>query len=272
MLPTFPVYVLGPNSVGSTPHLFEFKPPMPPAPDPSDPPGTITYWPTDDFFADIYSGFLNTLALPPNVEDAADQYQVKLEVFDATGAQVMPAAGMFRFIVPTGVAADGVTVLSREALPVEIDAGGFIFNLHIDNNPCEATIDAPQIGATGVADACGFLRYDPASATLVTIGFHAEHPNNFATFNFRMTRGNSLVTAASTFGQEVAALLAGAYTGDGAGNFGHDFPRADLLDTCVNAAFAETLYIFAKATNGWVRLSNYDDFAVRAFALAPEET
>lgn len=273
MLPTFPVYALGPKTVGASANLFDFKPPAPPGPAPGDPPGTITYWPTDDIFADIYSGFLSTPALPPDIAGAAGQYQIRLEVFDAAGNQVSPGAGTFQFIVPSGVAADGVTVLARQAQPAELAAGGFIFNLQIDNNECSAAIDPPNIGGTSVTDACGFLRYDPASTTPVTIAFHAQHPNNFAEFNFRITRGATFLAAASAINQEVAALAAGPYTGDGVGNFDNDFPRATLLGSCVNAAFAETLYVFAKATTGWGhRISAYDASAVRAFALAPEES
>jgi hypothetical protein len=271
-LPTFPVYALGPNTVGTNSNLFEFKPPAPPGPDPGDPPGTVTYWPTDGFFADIYSGFLNTRSLPPDIAGAAGQYEIKVEVFDGAGNQVMPGPSGYKFIVPTGVAADGVTVLAREAQAVELDSGGFVFDLHIDNNNCAAGIDAPSIGTTSVADSCGFLRYDPADTTPVTVEFHAQHPNNFAEFNFRMYRGAIFVATASAVNQEVAALSAGPYSGDGVGNFENDFTRSALLGPCVNAAFAETLYVFAKATTGWGhRISSYDASAVRAFALAPEE-
>lgn len=278
MLPTFPAKSLGPHTIGANSELFEFKPNSPPLPDPGDPAGTFTYWPTDDFFGDIYSGFLNTIALLPNIAGAAGQYQIKLEVFDSMGDQVLPGAGTFHFIVPSGVEADGVTVIARETQASEIDAGGFVFSLHIDNNGCTAVIDAPHIGATAVADACGFLRYDLASAANVTIAFHAKHPNNFATFSFGIVRGATYVNAAAASG-EVAAPTAGGsagppvvppYTGDGIGNFTKDFARAALLDTCVNAAFSENLYVAGKATNGWGRIG-YDASYVRAFALAPQE-
>ena len=48
-LPTFPGFQLGPHTVGPNSYLFQFKPLAPPPPDIGDPPGTITYWPTDDF-------------------------------------------------------------------------------------------------------------------------------------------------------------------------------------------------------------------------------
>ena len=87
-----------------------------------------------------------------------------------------------------------------------------------------------------------------------------------------LRRGAITVPPAGAGGQEVAATTAGPYAGDGVGNFTKDFARGTLLGRCTNAAFAETLYVFAKATTGWgVRISSYDASDVRAFALAPEE-
>jgi hypothetical protein len=280
LLPSFPVYPLGPKPAGSHPDLFEFKPGAPPPPAATDPPGTITYWPTDDTFADIYSAFFGTEAVSPVVGTEPDgrpildagQFQIRVEVFDGAGNQVMPGPATFRFIVPTGLAADGTTVLTREATPAEIDAGAFLFNLHVDNNRCFAEIGTPHIGPTSVADECGFLRYDPASATPVTLSLEAKHHNNHATFSFAVVRGSTPLPGASVGGAEVGALSAGAYTGDGAGNFTEDFARSDLLGSCVNAAFAEHVHVSAKATTGWgSRISAYDASDLEAFALAPEE-
>lgn len=266
-LPSFPAYQLGPDTVGAESDLFQFKPVNPPGPTASDPPGTITYWPTDDFLGDIYSGYWNTLSIPGGIMAAAGEYQVKLEVFDQAGTLVDPGAGTFTFIVPSGIGPDGVTVLARAADPSEIDAGGFVFNLHVDNNQCTASIDPVNIGGSSVADACGFLGYGHASDP-VTLSFHAKHPNNFAVFSWTMVRGLTGLGAFDVTNAEVAAATAGPYTGDGVGDFSADTPASSLLGTCVNAAFAESLYVAAKATTGWgERLTQYDAQALGAFAL-----
>ena len=44
---------------------------------------------------------------------------------------------------------------------------------------------------------------------------------------------------------------------------------ADLLGTCTIAGFAETVTVWATATDGWSPLSGYDRSAIQAFALAP---
>ena len=267
-LPTFPVEVMGPLTVNGVSALYMFKPLNPPPPSASDPAGTITYWPNDDLFADIYSGFLDTTSLPGGAAAAAGVYQVMLEVFDQNAAPVVPGSGTFRFIVPQSVAADG-SVTARAADPSEMIGDGYVFNLHIDNNPCTASTDAPAIGGGGTVDACGFLTYTGTSQP-ITIAFHAKHPNEFATFSFEMVRGVTDVAVADVpGGTEVAAVSAGAYAGDGVGDFTHGFTVGALLDSCVNGAFAESLYVSAKATTGWGdRISAYDAPALRAFALA----
>ena len=272
-LPSFPAYKLGPVKD----NCFEFKPQVVPdsEKDPADPPGTLYHWPTDNFFGDIYSAFWNTVTDVPAFDpasgdpDLSGSYQVRLEVLDKDCVTVVPGPGTFRFIVPTGFAADGVTVESRLAEPSEIIDNGFVFNLHIDNNRCGSLIDAPAIGATAVADVCGFLRYDPDANPLVTVSFSALHRNNHATFGLGMVRGAVAVVAAQVpGGTEVDANPAGAYSGDGNGNFTNDFPIGTLLGNCENAAFSTVLNVHAKATNGISRINAYDASTHRAFALA----
>lgn len=270
-LPTYPVCTLGPKALDGK-HLYRFKPN-----DPSDCgdfiPGGHNYWPTDDWFADIYSGFLDTYGLPEGVNDSAGKYNIKLEVYDNDGNRVTPGPGTFQFIVPIGKAADGVTIETREANtdpmagPVEIEDDGFVFNLHIDNRECDAVIDAPTIDGVGADLECGFLRY-MLLGDQVYIAFHAQHPSNFATFHFWIERSANPISDVSG---EVAAAAAGVYTGDGNGNFDEeDFTTATLLGPCNEAAFAEILRVHAKATNGWRRLREYDSHDERAFALAPK--
>ena len=250
---TFPVYVLGPKGVNGR-NLYEFRPDDPPAEA-----GATTYWPTTDWFADIYSGFLNSAAL------ADGEYLIKLEVFDADGNQARPEDVPFSFIVPTGTTADG-TVTTRT--PTALDDGGFAFALHIDNRPCRAVIDPPMIGTSIVTGPCGFLLYGAKSQRVKT-AFHATHPANFATFLFHIVRGTTPVTRVAA---DVTAPSPDGYTGDRNGNFRREFTVAALLGPCPEkAAFAENLHVRAKATNGWRhRLNGLDAHHVRAFALAPE--
>ncbi|MEA3282277.1 MAG: CARDB domain-containing protein [Euryarchaeota archaeon] len=255
---TFPVYSLGPKGINGM-NLYEFRPHN--APDVCESMGDCeTYWPTTDWFADIYSGFLESNAISNGKHD------IKLEVYDNAGNQVMPDGIKFEFIVPTGVDGNG-TILTRKNTSGEIDNGGFVFPLHIDNRKCSAVIDAPAIGTIGIADECGFLRYSPGDET-VHIAFHATHPDNFALFNFYIIRGTTKVT--SVVGGEAGAHSVGNYTGDGYGNFENETAIELLRGSCTEAAFSENLHVYAKATTGWGhRINEYDAHAVRAFALSP---
>jgi len=126
------------------------------------------------------------------------------------------------------------------------------------------------------AGECGFLYYNPLAPPdnpPVHISFHATHPDSFALFRFRIVRGPNLVGATYVNGYMVSALSAGVYTGDGLGNFENDFSRTTLLGPCIEAAFSENLYVFAKATTGWRhRINRFDASDVRAFALTPEKS
>lgn len=138
----------------------------------------------------------------------------------------------------------------------------------VDNNPCRGVLAAPKVGSntagSNTADACGILRYTLPTDT-VTMGFTASHPNNFADYSFGLIRGHNNppppVIVGATSGQVSPATNPGAITGTVAG----------LLGPCAAggmAAFAESLYVAARANNGWSRQSQYDASDLQAFTLA----
>ena len=133
----------------------------------------------------------------------------------------------------------------------------------VDNNPCRALLLPPRVGAN-VADACGILRYT-ALTDVVNLAFTASHPNNFADYSFGLIRGHnnppSPVIAGATSGPVSPATNPGTITGTVAG----------LLGPCAAggmAAFAESLYVAARANSGWSRQSQYDASDLLAFTLA----
>ena len=271
--PVFPTFVLGPHNIGGKtlyrfrPHETELPSLVPVAP------GETVSWPDTGFLGDIYAGYLSTstLGLLPG------PYRIRFEIYDSAGAQVLPGGGTFRFVVPTGAAPDG-TILTAFAPPAAVIAGGFELTLHVDNRPTSAEIDEPKIGGVGAGD-CGFLRYDPTDPPLappVHVAFHATHPVGRALFSFSIVRAHTPLTLAAVNGAEVSAMTAGtagllgAYTGDGNGNFARNFSRGELLGRCLEAAFSQNLYVYAKATTGWShRIASLDSDDVFAFALTP---
>jgi len=268
--PTFPKYFLGPHAdIVPGKNLYEFRPHEE---DLHSLVGAYFWedvsWPTMGFLENLYSGFLDTdsLSLAPG------KYRIKLEVYDQDGNQVIPGLGTFDFVVPDGVDPNDDTILTDYANPMDINSGGFVFTINIDNRHCNAEIFEPTIGTVGAGE-CGFLRYDPNDPnTAVSISYNATHPGDFALFSFTLVRGPNQVNIATVRGFEVSALSAGPYIGDGSGSFEHTFLVTDLLGPCpLEAAFSENLAVYTKATNGWhQRLTQYDDYAVRAFAITPE--
>ncbi len=263
--PTFPVYALGPKSVKSM-NLYEFRPQLSTLE--SMAPANHKYeWPMEPIADDIYSSYLVTPSLPGGSETAFGKYWFKLEIFDASGDQVLPSNTTFRFIVITDEHFVGDT---RLANITEINNGGFIFPLNIDNRPCQAVIDTPMIttpgsGTIGADPNCGFLRY--ADTDTIHLDFHALHPAERATFRFWIRRGANEI---KDIHGEVAAAPVGEWNGDHHGNFAANFAPADLRGECPHAAFAEMLNVYAKATDGWDQIESYNAYDQWAFALSPK--
>ena len=134
----------------------------------------------------------------------------------------------------------------------------------VDNNPCRGVLESPRVGPN-IADSCGILRYNLPTNTVI-MGFFASHPNNFADYSFGLIRGHNAppppIIVGATSGQVSAATNPGTITGSVAG----------LLGPCLTphgmAAFAESLYVAARANNGWSRQSQYDASDLQAFTLA----
>ncbi len=271
-LPTYEGYRVGPNTIGPNTSLFEFKPQVPPV-RVTDPPTAVVprEW-TSGNLSEVGASWNTLLAAPPlspdNATDDAGDFEIKIEVFDPAGNQVMPGAGTFRFLARN---ADGTT--TRLSTAAEEAGGAYVLRVHVDNNGVSAELPQPSIGGVAASDDCGFLRYQ--AGDLVHVQYLAAHPNNHAVFGFGITRGSNGMPTASTLAPyvEVAAVSAPTTTtpySKFADYYQRDFTPTELLGTCVNAAFAASLGVYGKATNGYGRLG-LDDSGLIAFALAEQE-
>jgi len=94
----------------------------------------------------------------------------------------------------------------------------------------------------------------------VSMPFTVGHPNGFATFSFTLVKGVNYVT-----------LPAAPPTSGPVSSFVSPITDSiqDLMGKCDVAGFGEWIYVFASATNGWGRQSQYDASAAVAFVLAP---
>ena len=270
-LPTYEGYRVGPNTIGQNTGLFEFKPQEPPA-RVTDPPTVVVREWTSGNLSEVGASWNTLLAAPPlspdNATDDAGDFEVKIEVFDQNGNQVMPGAGTFRFLARN---ADGST--TRLATAAEEAGGAYVLRVHVDNNGVDADLPQPDIGGVAASDDCGFLRY--RAGDLVHVQYLAAHPNQHAVFGFGITRGSHGMPTASTLAPYVEVAVASAPTGSApyvklAGYYQRNFTPTELVGSCVNAAFAASLGVYGKATNGYQRLG-LDASRLIAFALAEQQ-
>lgn len=270
-LPTYESYPVGPVTVGVQSGLFEFKPQDPPD-RPTDPATVVVREWTSGNLSEVAASWDTTGAAPPlsptNTGDDAGPFEVKIEVFDPDGNQVMPGPSTFSFIARN---ADGTT--TRLATAAEEASGAYVLRVHVDNNNSEAVLPQPSIGGVAASDDCGFLRYEAGDH--VRVRYRAAHPNDEAVFRFLIKRGSNVLLSASTVAPYVEVGAASAPTTSTAyakvaDFYQRDFTPAELVGTCVNAAFAADIYVFGKATNGQHRIG-LDAHQLIAFALAEEE-
>jgi hypothetical protein len=250
------VYNLGPKVVNGVPNLFEIPSRFPPEGD----------WVFPNPPVDHANAQFPTTDLPAPVAGGTHgKYQLKLDLFDANGAPVNIAAAGIRYFVPTTTDPDG-TIHTEDAANLGLVSGNsFIMTVHVDNRRTFGSLGTPALDGNA-ADGCGVFRYSPGPSGMVTIPYTATHPDNFATYSYRLSRGATLLTPPTTGGQVSAATNPAVVS----------MSVLSLLTqpdgtVCDIAGFAEDLYVSALATDGWSRLSGLDSNpAPRAFVLAPQ--
>lgn len=270
----FKVYKLGPDDAVSTETLFQIPPATPPA---------GTWAPQINARSNTASGYFLT-GRPGEKLVADGLYELKLELFRVAGGVATKATGLDFRMPPAGLAAPfapDVEIAFEPAPEGNLlrDGGGavegFVMRVRVDNSPCIATIYPTAVPAS--TQECGFISF-PATSTTAAVSFVAAHPRGYGDFNFSVIRGSCGVPSAAAVGKTgdspvgPYALLAGAYRGDLAisGLLGPlAGPPSPCAGSCRRAAFAEHLHVYARATDGWSRLSYLDAHAVVAFALNP---
>lgn len=268
-------YHLGPRTVGSEANLFEIRPGVVPA-------GGIE-WTIVDEREDLASAHFESHLLGNGANacemalDAAGKYEIKLELFkdsgalvdwtgDGVGLQITNVAAPFGTNpVTAATASDYHRILNGSGHTV-----GFRMVLRVDNNCCQA--DVLPVGGI-----CGFSEYAAGATTM--LGFKAQHPNNFADFDFSVMRGGSTAVSVASATKGAVGSLSVATDAGGppdhaymltlSGSYRESFGVDELLETCTSAAFSEALHVYTHSTDGYGRLWTLDAFAHGGFALAP---
>jgi hypothetical protein len=249
--PTFMIepYKIGPQAVGGTANLFGIPPALPP----------VGQWLVADAIVDTTSAVFPSAALAP-AGPGDGLYELELTLFDGAGNAVNAAALGVSYVVPTTLdLTTTIPTANAAVLGLVTGAGRLVYQLHVDNNVCTAALQPPAIGGTASADPCGLLRYHPGDS--VTLQYTASHPHGFATYAHNLVRGATPLPAPISSAGAVGPLPGVHADADAV---------ADLLGVCTIAGLAETVTVWATATDGWSRLAGYDRSVIQAFALARE--
>jgi len=269
---SFPTEPMGPENNS----LFKIQPFLPS--NPSD------GWATVDSHQDNATAFFPTHLLDGgDAESAAGKYILKLELFKSDGTLVNLTDEGITLKVPDVNAPFGADTVSAIDAPAEnqvVKSGkvvAFQMVVHIDNNVCQGNINDVTLNGVAAGE-CGFLEYleGTEGSSDAVISFSASHPNNFATFNFNVTRGSAgTVVPASAVGQ---VGLSSTGFNHVAGTYSKNVSVSSLLNSppsvppCIRGAFAEHLRVHAMATDGWDRLHHLDgprqgESGFKAFAI-----
>jgi hypothetical protein len=268
--------LVGPDPAIAGGYYFEVEPALPAGGE---------EWEVLDESYDLASAYWDTTGL-------LGKYELKLELFRDTGGTMTrvdltaEGVGINQILDPaplTGPTYTATPAADDRLLidPVTLNAVGYRLVLHVDNRSCFGTIDSVSVAPGANDTKCGFLEYAPgASATIV---FRASHPGNFASFGFAVARVATGLPSASAAGLVDAGAVNGyVRSGD---QFSKSVAVTALLAEglgpteapCTRAAFGESLYVYALATNGYGRLSGLDapnaippgQIGLRAFAITP---
>ena len=253
-------------------------------------------WQVDDEHEDLVSAFFETSLLDPtltrntnvighHIDDAkAGRYELKLELFHANNSLVdwtQEGIGLFEANVP---APFGVNPMTTQPSPnehrfedVNGHTVGFRLVVHVDNSYCDANIFDVTSGGNA-AGPCGFIDYHPNATAHVS--FLARHVHDFAMFWFQVDKGSSgeVVPASVDPWAPTGVTPVNGFVRNSSWIWAKDVPvkgSNSLVDSpspCPDgrAAFAETIYVAATATDGSERASWLDASATpKAFALSP---
>ena len=261
--PVITQYPLGPVTVGSSSHLYQIPPALPP----------VGQWSHPNVVLDTQSAVIDTNAVAPGVGydvngspvGAAEGglWQVRVELFDAAGNAADPETLGIAWRVPMSNDLTGTIQTANAATLGLVDTARncMTVTVNVDNNRCYASIGVPTVADVPASPGCGVLRYVSTSSTVAT-PFTALHRSSFADYSFYVLRGEGPdhQIARNGVAPTTAAAMPAAPTAT----------VSEMLDGCDLAGFTEQLYVAHRATDGWGRQSQNDASAVRAFVLAQQ--
>ena len=292
--PYYPSDNMGPDLAFPGQYLFRIQPANPPAPG--------IEWSFINEHVDMAFAYFETGGLyeSDGFTPAAGQYELKLELFNSAGNLVKwnnptggaPATPIYPFISSNAAPFTppiGMTTIPAPAANLIKDGSGntwgFTMTVYVDNNRCQAFIEETWADIiTKKAGPCGFILFNDVNTSEAHVSFRANQAFNHARFLFQVVKGSSGEIPFATAGWNIIGgyhyyAPVGSTPINGyvkvAGIFSKSILVKDLLNAngfnCTQAAFAETLYVYSIAVDGYSRAYWLDASATpKAFALAPK--
>jgi len=271
---TAPVEVMGPEPGGSNAGRFKIRP--------TDPPTGGIEWIVGDEREDLAAAHFVTRApeLPETVpvcgvpDPDAGKYELKMELFDASGTRVVWDDRGILLRIAVGEAPFGDDPINTQVAGAynRIKDGdgktiAFRMVLHVDNSRSGAAIDAIAGAGVTVNPSCGVVTLVGSSPSL-DVGFNAGRPGGLARFRFDTERGLNNDIPQASAGGSVADPVVGGFARSLPCHFSKSgIAASTFLGTCDQAAFSEHLRVWALSQNGYGRLNALDAYDVAAFML-----
>jgi hypothetical protein len=191
------------------------------------------------------------------------KYDLRLEIFDKSGAKLTPTGAGFKFTLPKELLGP-----VDDTLFIEAD-GSLILHLHIDNNDTQA--DIKSVALNGVkAGECQFIEYSNKLTDTLEIECVAYHPtitpNFLKKYNLTIRRGISGTKVGAVNSTTPALPVPPSFLPTI-----HSFNVGTLLGMHEQCAFNIWLHTWQRARNGHSPIRAYEDSDASAFALVKKK-
>lgn len=216
-----------------------------------------------------YSIQLNTVGMSDGL------YEFIFELLNSAGNVVSLDPDVFVVTKKSGETSNppDATTISADDVPENyllksgVKATGFRFVMRIDNQVCTPIIQDALVDGINTNPTCGFAQYADKATSKMVLKFYAKHQNDFAEYRFWAVKGNGPAIPATKVIDYVTQVDNGyVEAGD---IYSKELDVNTMLGSCDQAAFAESLFMYATHTNGNRRIHEYDGYDSAAFAIEP---
>lgn len=187
---------------------------------------------------------------------ADGKYELYLEMFDANGSKIAdPIAAGFTYFLPTGPAPSPVDD------QLHIQNGGVVFQIHVDNTPTKADVQAINLAGNSDTYECKFIGYNNTT-DVINITYAAYQANGYLqNYSLSILRGVSGTSVASL--SDTTPVNPATYQR----TVGDLLRLVNLYGPYERCTFAVELHTYPRHRNGYTQIRAYEDHDTATFAL-----